>query len=357
MAVAGTEGGRTINLKKIFLLGKKNMNLWRDINLQCLRHLRKIGWKEYDPCGRQIDEFLVYLFNYYSRYLSECPRKVFFSREFQRPKDKNLDSGLEAILKTVRDGGSLSRFLSRQTLIDNCFSHYDAMLNEWNIYHFHLSDEIAKNSLVKRTRELLFAFVTDDSFYCIQIGDHDSFTDTALLDIIHNNWPSLLEPFTIRSDAKLGSVLTKDERKTLRKKRMNALTTLSDGTTIGLLNFGSMMNGSQVQCYCDAIYIRRILKLIEQNISSLEFHDFLFSSPLAAQLCRYTPVWRLVKIHSLSFLEIEDVSNGYKILVKRFENQCWYFIFPFATTHFYDPSKLPNRISLFPIQLNFTNQD
>ena len=325
------------------------MNLWRDINLQCLRHLRKIGWKEYDPCGRQLDEFLICFLNYYSRYLSECPRKVSFSKEFQYPKDKDLKSGLETILKTVRDGGSLSRFLSRQTLIDKCFSRYDAMLNEWNIYHFHLSDKIVGNGLVKRTRELLFAFVTDDSFYCIQIGDHDSFTDTALLDIIHNNWPSLLEPFTIRSDVKLESVLTKDERKTLRRKRVNAVATLSDGTTIGLLNFGSMMNGSQVQCYYDAIYIHRILKLIERNISSLEFQDFLSSSPSATLLCHYTPVWRLVRILSLQSLEIEDISNGYKILVKRLKNQCWYFIFPFALTSFHDPSKIPNHVYKFPL--------
>lgn len=333
------------------------MNLWRDVNLQCLRHLRKLGWKEFDPCGRQINEFLVYFLNYYSRYLSEYPRRVFFSREFKYPKDKDLQSGLEEILKTVRGGGNLSRFLSRQTLIDKSFSHYDALLNEWNIYHFHLSDKTIKNGLVKRTRYLLFAFVTDDSFYCIQIGDHDFFTDTALLDIIHNNWPSLLEPFTIRNDVKVGSVLTKSELKALRSNHVNAFSKLSDGTTVGLINYGSMMNGSQVQCYCEAIYIHKILRLVERNICSLAFHDFLVSSPSTAHLCCYTPVWRLVKIRSLSFLEIEDVSNGYKILVKRFENQCWYFIFPFATTHFYDPSKLPNRISLFPIQLNFTNQD
>ena len=77
----------------------------------------------------------------------------------------------------------------------------DDLLNDWNIYHFHLTKRFREDGFAKRSDYQIFAWVTADCIYMIQIYPHKEahlYTKKELLKIIEENWPELLKPHHIK---------------------------------------------------------------------------------------------------------------------------------------------------------------
>mgnify|MGYP003296552539 FL=1 len=67
----------------------------------------------------------------------------------------------------------------------------DKLLNNWGIVHLHPVNERNPNN----DNLLLFVIFKTITFFFLNIGNHNSFADVRLLEIIDNNWLGLLNIF------------------------------------------------------------------------------------------------------------------------------------------------------------------
>lgn len=96
--------------------------------------------------------------------------------------------------------------------------------------------------------ELLFAYFEEESAYFLVIGDHDSFGDQELLQILHDNWPDVLEKF---KDPNIKSVipddLTSKQRDQMRRAGYNmGVNVMRDGTAYVMVGGGIMWSGDNM---------------------------------------------------------------------------------------------------------------
>lgn len=187
------------------------------------------------------DEWTLFrrLQNIRLRGVSIKPRKVRLSNEFNCPAP--LQPALNEIKRKAEAGEDLRPHLSTGILrIDQ----EDLLMNDWGIHHFHLCTAPHKTlpDFTERTKELLFALVTDDVFYMINVFDHGAWADTDIVEILHQNWPEAIERFRLKNVVSLcwpdGKKPTADERMKLRKAGVNVFIELADGTLYHPLGFG-----------------------------------------------------------------------------------------------------------------------
>lgn len=119
------------------------------------------------------------------------PRKVYYSKEFYCPEEYKV--ALNKIVSAIESGKNLLPYMSKQVIRP---SKNDGLLNDWNIHHFHLNDELEKNRMfVQRSDWLLLAFVIDEAVYFLNVFSHKKpnlWTHIELIRIIDNNWPDLI---------------------------------------------------------------------------------------------------------------------------------------------------------------------
>jgi hypothetical protein len=73
---------------------------------------------------------------------------------------------------------------------------HDPLLNDWRLHHLHLGARGNRpDGLADSGSELLFVVVAPDDLHFVDLLDHTVFdyADVALFDIVHRNWPRLLE--------------------------------------------------------------------------------------------------------------------------------------------------------------------
>ena len=105
------------------------------------------------------------------------------------------DAGFRALLRAIEGGHNLRPWLS--TLVD-ALDERDALHDDWGIHHFRLgaAPHRKRAGFVARTDEVAFAMVRPDAIYFLVTTSHNSRTaplvrtQTALVDIVHRNWPA-----------------------------------------------------------------------------------------------------------------------------------------------------------------------
>lgn len=307
------------------------MDFWWDINLICLDYLKRDGFQESMKASNHAGYLVDYL-NRRARLLPAHPRQIFFSKEFQSPSSPKLKRGLNHLLRCVREGKDLSPFMSRGIDIKKGIK-YDEMLNQWGIYHFHMSETFLKSGFVQGNNEILFAMVDDENFYCIQIGTHCSFSDKRLLEIVYYNWPYLLEPYMLPKGTHLATDITNDMVKALHKKHVNTFTPLPNGRFVFMPPFGSTACGSQIACQMQANHIKRLLIVLEKYLSSQKYRQELCTRGWAC-LCKIPTTWKLTGFSLPLCFSIDDISNGYRVkfIIK---NQKYLLSYPYYIMPFY----------------------
>lgn len=103
-------------------------------------------------------------FNTQKRVLFKIPRKVVYSEEFQCPVE--YQEALLQFEQSARIGKDLNIYLSSQIKRSE---KADGLLNDWNIYHFHLTRRFREDGFAKRSDYQIFAWVTNECIYMIQI--------------------------------------------------------------------------------------------------------------------------------------------------------------------------------------------
>lgn len=193
--------------------------------------------------GALDDPLLVWL-AYERRRISRVSRSVLesprLSTNLKRPQ---YSAVIDDIVQRAESGDDLSPYLSRRM---KSVDYEDALLNDWGIHHFHLGGVLESDGYVKRTGDLLYGLVRDNTLFLIDVLHHNSFEDTDLLEVVHSTWPALMEPWRARGTSATTTV-TPELRKKLRRRGIIATFVANDGTLYFPPGGGYMSSGLSAQ--------------------------------------------------------------------------------------------------------------
>jgi len=177
-------------------------------------------------------------FNAIKRRVTRRKRKVFKSDVFSCPS--HLKKGLQELEGKIKGVHDINPHLSRSLKKAN---YNDQLLNDWGILHFHLGCETEDDGFIKREGPVLFGCITHDSFYAINVYNHGNWSNTDLIEIIHKNWPYLLEKF--RLDDVIGIAYLPDSKiiKQFRNNKINSFVQVMDGTIYSQPGLGYTTSG------------------------------------------------------------------------------------------------------------------
>jgi hypothetical protein len=109
----------------------------------------------------------------------------------------------------------------------------------------------------------LFLIVDSAHAYFIDVRDHHAWTDSALVEIIHSNWPSTIEGRRIGA-IKLQHSLTDAQRKNLRDKHGNAAIQMQDGTVYTAIGGGIVGSGANLSSVVWGDWLLATARSVEQ---------------------------------------------------------------------------------------------
>lgn len=138
----------------------------------------------------------VRYFDFKRRMIPARRRSVVCSRELEhRPLSPDHQAGLDAIIDDMQVGRHIGPYLTKRWM-DLDFN--DILFNDWGVCHLHLGGRSTdKDGFVKRTGPVLFACITPNQFYMVDIMQHGRqnqtvFAQKRIIQIIHDNWPQLI---------------------------------------------------------------------------------------------------------------------------------------------------------------------
>lgn len=215
------------------------------------------------------DEFGKVLTNYFnslSKRIRVCKRKVFLSSELklkmknEKIKKEHVEN-IERFIDDFEKGNDMNGHLSKQ-IYNSGF--YDKLLICWGIHHLHLSSTKANcesEMTENRSDTLLFCIINGDSVYFIDAESHNReyvFSMFNLLNIISDNWLSLIDQFEVK-DIIRGSLEPKvDNDETLYKLWKSNINIFYEigGRVYSFIDRGLTGIGSN---FGDALYITDIV--------------------------------------------------------------------------------------------------
>jgi hypothetical protein len=178
-----------------------------------LRILIEKDFGALDP-GVSVWDAALDWFHYKTRQIPQLPRRVIESNECAR--HRAAYRAIDTIAHELRTGGDLTPWLSGSIRKKKTDPKADLMFNDWQISHFHLGKVFATPDMIKRTSDLLFAYITSEKAVLLDVQPHDgSWTMQSLLRILLQTSPQDMEQK--EATGMLGSNYTADEAYELRK--------------------------------------------------------------------------------------------------------------------------------------------
>ena len=135
-------------------------------------------------------------FNLQKKTINATPRSTLVSEEFSCPDE--LLPGLNLLIDKLKPGQDVSLHLSKDALSP---TEFDGLLYDWGIYHLHLGEIIdPATGRIERTGPVLFLKIDENSAYLINVYNHgrgikQPWSMQELIQIIHNNWPSIIAKY------------------------------------------------------------------------------------------------------------------------------------------------------------------
>ena len=170
------------------------------------------------------DKVIMTYFTKCMSFLIPIKYKIHVHSDFTCPIE--YQDGYRQLIDKMSNGENINAHLSRTT---KSTEKHDLMLYEWGIYHFHLGSIIEDDGYIQRTKDVLYAYIKENDIYIIGIYEHGKWSDKELIEIIHKYYPESI------ADSKMENVViethfTTDDRKQLRKAKINMAVQLDDGT-------------------------------------------------------------------------------------------------------------------------------
>ena len=199
------------------------------------------------PIRSKLDEMLLDYLTIRKKVIQPKPRIVLTSPNIEKTllshsKRKEVDR----LKKLFIEGKNVNFFQSKKLFQTNFHDH---LLYEWNIFHFHLSNEFERGSkFIKRTNQLLFAYIEDAQVIFLDIENHKKgiFADTKWLEILHNYFPKVLEPFKDCDIEDVSPSISSVERQTLWDKGYTLGITKINGTVYHSMGIGRAVTGHSI---------------------------------------------------------------------------------------------------------------
>lgn len=134
------------------------------------------------------DQALLNWLSYRARSVPQQPRRVVISREVDAVQGKY--SAIGKIDHELRSGGDLRPWLSDGIRKRRSDPKADLMFNDWQISHFHLGRIFVQPTKIRRTSDLLFAYIRSSHAVLLDVQPHGAWTMTSLLAILLRESPS-----------------------------------------------------------------------------------------------------------------------------------------------------------------------
>jgi hypothetical protein len=164
---------------------------------------------------------LIDLVEWLLRLPTRSPRQVHKSWALRKQVLTPLEiSGVNQILMCLEFGGDLRPFLGTATRairqrnkevpkigpsLRNKRLQPDWLFSDWGIHHFHLGPDLeAKGKKVLRSARVLFAYLTNDDAYLLEVLAHKLedegvvWADKRLLETLCREWPSVMDRYELR---------------------------------------------------------------------------------------------------------------------------------------------------------------
>lgn len=208
-----------------------------------------------------IDSISYKFFNVRRRRLQTRPRNVHESSEFQCPV--NLSNGYQSLKAKLAAGEDVTPHLSKSLLDVN---YDDPLLNDWGIHHFHLGQKVESSGFIDRTGPLLFAFVTPDDVYCINVFPHGAWTEQELIKILHRNWPATIADFKLNGVLGLEHSVSNQDIAKLRKAGVQTMVEVGPGVVYAPMGGGYSTAGTSIRATMQSDNYRRIVRSLEEHV-------------------------------------------------------------------------------------------
>ena len=155
------------------------------------------------------------------------------------------------------------------------------MYNDYAVVHFHLGVGSETNGYINRTKELLFAVVDSSAVYEIGIYRHGDWWELDILDLIDENWPSLLDRVTLQCVDVANCPCTREEVRALRDAKVVSIFKLRSGRIVAPPGGGIATDGTSFEAVRSADYWAKVLRdgehlivaNIEEDIRQGRMHD------------------------------------------------------------------------------------
>ena len=196
------------------------------------------------------------------RWIQPRPRRVVWSAQLlARALAPDVRLALSTIEAESIGGLDLNPRSSRQ---QRKAMFNDWLLNDWGVNHLHLGAQGAhKAGFAGSTSDLLFVWVADEDVYFLDVKDHrvfDTRCDESFVEIIHANWPGIIDPYRLRGAVGLERKCTAEERVLMRSRFINVLVETADGSVFAPIGGGMTGKGASIQATQWTIEVFRAVK-------------------------------------------------------------------------------------------------
>lgn len=194
------------------------MDLQNDLRIIVEKMLDNYGleYSDEDTIKEKLDRWL----NTHFKLITPHPRELVFSEKINSIEiSSEFTAAYHSIQKKLKEGTPVNEYLSKTVYIED---EPDYLFFDWGIYHLHLSEEPdpRETRFCKRTSSLLFLYITIEKAYFIDIRSHNEeyvFAQKELLQIIHDEWPELLESFKAKGFTMNENITNAEDIHKLRK--------------------------------------------------------------------------------------------------------------------------------------------
>lgn len=204
-------------------------------------------------------------FNAISRKPEQTKRNIILSDVFTCPD--TVHAAWDRLNTKILTGEDLSSELSKN--VSELLDH-DSLMNDWDVHYFQLKTEtkIIVNRVFNNSSTLLAVF-TSNTVFVINIYESVNWDEKEILEIIHRNWPFLIERSKIETSTFMN--LKSRNLNEYSEELFKSLTMTEDGSIYshrgGGIVEGGCNSNARIRTIKTLKYLKTVQDVLENNIS------------------------------------------------------------------------------------------